>query len=103
MGSIKDAKKAPVENIAKAIEILATLMEAKKVIQCNAIIIPAKKNFSKIFGGTDKFMPFIFIKINIKRPAMIIRYQTSGMASSEINSPKIAVNPAINTKTCRWI
>ena len=44
MGSIKDAKNAPVENIAKAIEILETLMDAKKVIQCKAIIIPAKEN-----------------------------------------------------------
>ena len=98
MGSIKDAKNAPVENIAKAIEILETLMDAKKVIQCKAIIIPAKENWNKVFGDTDKFMPFNFIKTNIKRPAITILYQTSGMASSEINSPKIAVNPATNTK-----
>ena len=103
MGSIKDAKKAPVENIAKAIEILATLMEAKNVIQCSAIIIPPRENLIKVFGETDKFIPFIFIKTNIKTPAITIRYQTSGMASSAINSPKIAVNPARNTKKCRWI
>ena len=41
MGSTKDAKNAPVENMAKAIEILAAFIEAKKVIQCKAMIIPA--------------------------------------------------------------
>lgn len=40
MGSIIDAKKAPVENIAKAMDMLAASMAAKKVIQCKAIIIP---------------------------------------------------------------
>jgi hypothetical protein len=43
------------------------------------------------------------MKINISSPAITIRYQTSGVASSEINSPKIAVNPAIKTKKCKWI
>ena len=41
---MKDAKKAPVENIAKVIEILDALMAAKKVIQCKAIITPAIEN-----------------------------------------------------------
>ena len=101
MGSINEAKKAPVENMAKAIEILAAFMEAKKVIQCKAIMMPANENRNNIFGDTDKLMSLIFIKININIPAMTIRYQTSGMASIEINSPKIAVNPAINTKKWR--
>ena len=44
IGSMSEAKKAPVENIAKAMEILEAFMDAKKVIQCKAITIPAKEN-----------------------------------------------------------
>ena len=44
IGSMSEAKKAPVENIAKAMDILEAFMDAKKVIQCKAIIIPAKEN-----------------------------------------------------------
>ena len=40
IGSIKDAKKAPVENMESAIETLATFIDAKNVIQCNAIMTP---------------------------------------------------------------
>ena len=38
MGSIKDAKNAPVENIANAIDTLDSSIAPKKVIQCKAII-----------------------------------------------------------------
>jgi hypothetical protein len=38
------------------------------------------------------------INRSIRTPAMDIRNQTKGMASIEINSPKIAVNPAMSTK-----
>jgi hypothetical protein len=40
-------------------------------------------------------------KINIKIPAMVILYQTKGIACIVINSPKIAVKPAIKTKKCK--
>ena len=49
IGSIKEAKKAPVENIAKVIEIFDCSIASKKVIQCRAIITPAIENFNKFF------------------------------------------------------
>ena len=45
MGSIMEAKKAPVENMANAMEILAALIAPKNVIQCSAMIIPAINKF----------------------------------------------------------
>ena len=50
MGSIKDAKNAPVENIARAMEILASSIAPKKQIQCAAIMIPAIDNFKIDLG-----------------------------------------------------
>lgn len=98
---MKDAKNAPVENIAKAIEMFATLMAAKKVIQCKAIMIPAIENLAITLSGTLRDIFLSLININISNPAMVILYQTKGVASSEINSPRIAVNPAISTNKCR--
>lgn len=97
-GSIRAAKKAPVENMDKAIEILACFMDAKKVIQCRAIKIPAIENLAKVLGVTTRFMLFNLINMNIKRPAITILNQTSGTALIEISSPRMAVNPAIKTK-----
>ena len=53
-GSIKEAKNAPVENIAKVIDIFETLIAAKKVIQCNAIITPATERLKRTFNGILK-------------------------------------------------
>jgi hypothetical protein len=38
------------------------------------------------------------MKTNINTPAIVILYHTKGIASNEMSSPKIAVNPAISTK-----
>jgi len=51
----------------------------------------------KAFNGTLSDLFFSLIKKNINSPAMVILYQTKGIASIEISSPKIAVNPAMNT------
>lgn len=101
MGSIKDAKKAPVENIDNVMDTLAASMAAKKVIQCNAMITPAIENLIR-----DSFLIFSFIllnliKINIKIAAITMRNQTNGIAVMDISFPKMAVKPAINTNTWR--
>ena len=57
----KEAKKAPVENIASAIETLDILIEPKKVIQCKAIIIPANTNFISDFRSTEILILTILI------------------------------------------
>ena len=101
MGSINDAKKAPVENIASAIEIFACLMDSKNVIQCKAIIIPAIENLAISKGLTFKSIFENLIKMNIKTAAMIIRNQTNGTEPILISSPRIAVKPAIKTKKWR--
>ena len=101
MGSMRDVKKAPVENMAKVIEILETLIAVKNVIQCKAMTMPAKKNFRMVLKGSRSEIFLILINTNIKTPAISMRYHTKGMASKEINSPKIAVNPAIKTRKCR--
>ena len=46
IGSKIEAKNAPVENIAKAIEAFATFIAPKNVIQCKAITIPARLSFT---------------------------------------------------------
>nr|WP_317045352.1 hypothetical protein [Formosa algae] len=100
IGSKIDAKKAPEDTIDKVIEILETFIAPKKVIQCSAIMIPANENLAIVFGDTfiGIFLKRIYAYIN--PVAMSIRNQTNGMASMVINSPKIAVNPAINTNRC---
>ena len=45
---MSDAKKAPVENMAKVMEIFEAFIAAKKVIQCKAITMPAKKKFKML-------------------------------------------------------
>ena len=47
---MKDAKKAPVENMASVTDTFDSSMEPKKVIQCRAMTIPARDN---------RTMPFI--------------------------------------------
>ena len=98
MGSISDAKKAPVENIASVIEIFETFIAAKNVIQCKAMTIPAVTNFKTVTTGTLREIFLILMKSNIKNPAISIRYQTSGMALRLIASPNMDVKPAIKTR-----
>ena len=101
IGSINDAKKAPVENMASAIEIFATSMAPKNVIQCKAIITPAMENLRISFEEAFSFTLAILIYPSIKIAAITMRNQTNGTAFIEISSPKIAVNPAMNTKKCK--
>ena len=61
MGSIKEAKKAPVDKHASVTDILETLMALKKVNQCKAIIKPANKNPIRVFLGTRKEVLLITI------------------------------------------
>ena len=98
IGSIKDAKKAPVENIARVIEILDNLIAAKKVIQCKAIKTPTKKNLIKLAIEIDSLIFLSFMNMNIIINAINIRYQTSGIASKEISSPNTPVKPAMKTR-----
>ena len=102
-GSIRDAKKAPVENIAKVIDIFETLIAAKKVIQCNAMMIPATERLKRTFNGTLKGFFLSIMYPNIKTAPILILYQTRGIASKEISSPNTAVIPAITTRKCRWM
>ena len=77
-------------------------MASKNVIQCKAIIIPAPKNLSFVFVDTCIFSLIILMYKNIKTPAISIRYQTKAVEPIEINSPRIAVKPAIKTRKCKW-
>jgi hypothetical protein len=97
IGSIMDAKKAPVDKQAKVMDTLDTLMALKKVNQCRAITNPATKNFKITFlGNFSEVLVYLLYK-KIKKTAKSMRYHTNGNASSEISLPKIAVNPQIKT------
>ena len=98
---MSDAKKAPVENMAKVMEIFEAFIAAKKVIQCKAITMPAKKKFKMLLIGSKREIFLIFIKINIKIPAISMRYQTKETAFKLMSSPSIAVKPAIKTRKWR--
>lgn len=98
-GSIKEAKKAPDENVASVMEILDWLMASKKVIQCKAIITPARANFKITFLGSRIAVLVMATNKNINSTAINILNQTNGMDPIDIKSPKMAVKPAINTKT----
>ena len=54
IGSNNDVKNAPVLMVTKATETLDTFIALKKATQCNAIIIPVKKNLSSDFLSTLK-------------------------------------------------
>jgi len=84
--------------MANVMDMFDTFMAAKNVIQCNAITIPARKNLIRYFFGTRRFIFFSFKYMSINTPAMVILYHTKDIASRVMSSPKIAVNPAINTK-----
>ena len=100
-GSINEVNNAPVLIITNAIETLETLIALKKKIQCSAIIIPERKNFNNVFlSNRNDF--FLMTKYKaIKIDANSILYQTKGIASIEINAPKMAVNPQMNTIRCK--
>ena len=98
IGSIKDAKTAPVENIANAIDMFDCLIDSKKVIQCKAIIAPAIENLINVLISIAMFTFLNLMNSSIKTDAIIILYQTSDTALIDISSPKIAVNPAMKTR-----
>ena len=100
-GSINEVKKAPVENIANAIDMLDCSIDSKKVIQCKAIIVPAIKNLKMVLKSTTKLMRLNLKQISIIIAAINILNQTIGIEPIVINSPKIAVNPAIKTRKCK--
>src|SRR5690554_2429085 len=102
MGSSNEVKKAPVEITAKVTDTFEALIAAKKVIQCKAMIIPAKEKPKRVMVLKRSFVFRSFKKTKISPAAMIILYHTSGMASMEISAPKTAVNPHIKTIKCRW-
>lgn len=60
--------------------------------------MPAIDNLTIDLGLIFTLTFAIFMYMNIKRDAMTILNQTKGMAVMVINSPKIAVKPAIKTK-----
>lgn len=101
IGSIKDAKKAPAENIDNAIDTLDCLIDSKKVIQCKATISPAIENLIMSFLVTRKLVFAIKTYTSIKNKAMAILNQTSGAESIVISFPNIPVKPAISTNTCK--
>ena len=98
---MNEVKKAPVLIITNATETLETLIALKNVIQWRAIRIPDKKNLKRDFlsSENDFFLSRKYIAINID--ARSILYQTKGIASIEINFPKIAVKPHIKTIRCK--
>ncbi len=98
MGSINDAKKAPVENMASVMDTFDTSIAPKNVIQCKAMMMPAIESLSKDLGLMLILTFATLTYTNIKIEAMTILNHTKGMAVMVISSPKIAVNPAIKTK-----
>ena len=90
-------KNAPVAKQASVTEMLDSLMALKKVSQCNAMINPAKSNPIIVFVGSFSGIFLNAINSIIKPVAKVIRYQTKGKASNEINLPNTAVNPQIKT------
>ena len=99
-GSINDVKNAPVLIVTNATETLDTLIALKKVIQCNAIMIPESKNFSIAFLSILNFFFRMIKYIAINIEANNILYHTNGIASIEMSFPKIAVNPQMKTMKC---
>ena len=64
------------------------------------MIIPVIKNF-RMPSLSNKNDFFLYKKNKkIKKTANPILKKTSGIASKEINAPKIAVNPQIKTMRC---
>ena len=97
MGSNIEVKNAPVAKQASVTEIFDSLMALKKVSQCRAMIKPAKSSPTIVFTGSFTGIFLNAMNIKIKPVAKVIRYQTKGKASNEINLPNTAVNPQINT------
>ena len=100
-GSKREAKKAPVDIIAKVIETLDTFIAEKKVTQCKAIINPTKQNFKRLIKVIFKGAFLTTINNKTKKDPNNILYQTKEIALIEINAPKIAVKPQINTIKCK--
>ena len=98
MGSINDAKNAPVENITNVMEMFETSIAPKNVIQCRATTIPAIPNLKNVLSDMFSLIFDILINPNINIPAINIRNQTNGIAFIVISLPNIAVKPAMKTK-----
>ena len=96
-GSNNEAKKAPHENIANVIDILDSSIAPKKVIQCNAIIIPEINSFNNKLLETLMFFLKIKTYKNKTIKAIVILNHTNSIESTEINEPSIAVKPKIKT------
>ena len=100
IGSKKEAKKAPVDKQARVTDTFETLIALKKVSQWSAITNPKNKKTMIVLRGIVISVFLYNIKSTINPTAISILNHTSGNASSEINSPKIAVNPQM--KTIKW-
>ena len=74
---------------------------SKNVIQCKAIIIPGKENFNKVLKSILILVLLVIKYISVKTLAISILCQTNDIDDTDINSPKIAVNPAIKTRKWR--
>ena len=100
IGSMSDVKNAPVLIATRATETFETLMALKNVIQWSAIKIPDSKNLNNDFLSSSNDFFLIKKQAAIKKEANSILNQTNGMASIDINFPKMAVKPQI--KTIKW-
>jgi hypothetical protein len=98
---MKDVKKAAVENIANVTEILDCSIASKKVTQCKAIIRPKKEHLRQKLRSILKLLLLKRIYNPNKIEPKNILCQTITSDVLLINSPKIAVKPAIKTKKWR--
>ena len=103
MGSKNAENKDDVAKHITAMATFDTLIASKKNSQCNPTIAPADKR-GKIFLF---FIVCIFFlsnrNINKHIKASNILYQTKSIVCSEINLPRIPVNPKITTIKCSEI
>ena len=71
-----------------------------KIESFNLVNVLFTKNLAEcaVNAGVKRFIFLSFKYISINTPAIVILYHTKDIASRLMSSPKIAVNPAINTK-----
>jgi hypothetical protein len=100
IGSRIAVKKDPVAIQISAIEGLDNLIDAKNNIQCNPIIIPIPAKRRIVFLLSELIFLINGIKKTILKDVSKTLHHTSGIASSEIRSPSIAVNPHRNMAMC---
>ena len=78
-------------------ETFETFIALKKNSQWIEIKKPQKNNFIKSVNEILIFFLKMIIKVNSTREAVSILYHTSWKELIDINDPKIAVNPKMNT------